>query len=312
MTTGTLILSFDCEGKWGIADSPMSRLGFITHETLRKAYRTILDLHKKYHVQSTFAFVAALCMRSSDLKDWLNTTRTLEHQGKNWLALAINQISAGITEGWCDEALSRMIRDEGDHELCSHGGTHLPYSEGSTPIEAVLSDISLTQQVFSQLSIPMENLIFPRNIIGFQELLANAGYLGYRNIDSWETKSGKSGKLSRYAAEFFPFDRPSLPTGHANKDSSGLSVIPAAKFLNAALGARKLVPKSMTNFRIESLLKFAIHNNRVVHFYSHPHNFITDPTLSEKLDYMLRIATQHRDQGNLNILTMNQWRAAHE
>ena len=312
MPTATLILSFDCEGKWGIADRQAAHMSFVTQSDLRTAYRIILQLHKKYNIQSTFAFVAALCMTEHELRDWLSTTQSLEHDGRNWLASAIQQLNAGCTDGWCDETLLEMVVDADQHEICSHGGTHLPYSEKSTTATAVEVDLSLTQYVFDHHRLPINNIIFPRNIVGHRKLLSDAGYRGYRNVDPWETIAGVRGKLLRLAAEFLPLDRSSLPANALIKDSEDLFLIPPAKFLNASIGPRRFVPKDITHRRIDALLEFAVRNNRVAHIYSHPHNFISDQSLPEKLEYLLKRADEYRNQGKMRILTMNQWRIENE
>ncbi|SVE06845.1 uncharacterized protein METZ01_LOCUS459699, partial [marine metagenome] len=61
MNKAIFILSFDCEGKWGMADIIDNNIdSSITNQNLTMAYRSILALLDKHKIKGTFAFVAAL------------------------------------------------------------------------------------------------------------------------------------------------------------------------------------------------------------------------------------------------------------
>ena len=56
---GIVTLSFDCEGRWGMADRNHAWLSELTTENLTEAYEYILETLSKYNIGATFAFVGA-------------------------------------------------------------------------------------------------------------------------------------------------------------------------------------------------------------------------------------------------------------
>ena len=86
---------------------------------------------------------------------------------------------------------------------------------------------------------------------------------------------------------------------------NGMISLSPGKFLNASIGPRSLVPVAFTRKRIDTFLKHAVLTNSVVHFYLHPHNFIFDASMLDKLDYLLAEATEYKINGKLKITTMN-------
>lgn len=301
---GKLIVSFDCEGKWGIADRPQHRLDEITGPRLRNAYSQILGVLKRYEVKATFGIVAALCLDRNMLKDRLHATAPLLFCGQDWLGPVRQSAQTGNYDGWSHPELAGMIMEAGGHELCSHGGFHLPYDPARTPETAIDADVAVVLDVQEQLHAQFCNFIYPRNVIGYQDKLVKAGFKGYRDIDPREMIGGAIGKLQRVAHEYMSGDLDDMQSICGTDPDIGLVPLSSGKFFNARIGIRKLVPNAMTVHRIGKFIEHAAHNNLIAHFYSHPHNFISDPAMLHKLNLIMGIASTYRDKGLIDVITM--------
>lgn len=302
MAAAKLVISLDCEGKWGMADRPSERRDFVKTQDLIDCYLRILDVFDKFGAKATFAFVSALCLAPEELGHALSGV-DLRYNAKNWLDAPLTEIRAGNCDGWAAPLLIHLVRERGRHHICTHGGTHLPYSNEKTPRESVLWDIGFARDVHSRLDLGWDTIVFPRNIEGHFISIAASGIRGYRSTDPAERISGQIGKMYRVANEFINGDRFGL-WGADSYTQSPLCSLSPGKFINARIGFRKHVNLDQTINRIRKLLDFACANSRVVHMYTHPHNFISDPGMYIKLESILAIASRLVSDGRLQIITM--------
>lgn len=303
--TGKVIISLDCEGKWGMADRAAASLAFIDNARLLDAYRRILDIFDKFRAKATFGFVAALCLEPELLRSELDEVAHLSYRGRNWLSLAQSAIRAGDFEGWAQPRLVHEVTARGGHHICTHSGTHIPYSDSDTSAESVAWDLDFARRMHSAKGLEWGQIIFPRNVVGHLRAVAQAGVTAYRDVDPQERKSGRAGKLTRLFHEFANLDagnlmvRPPLALG-------GPIPLSGAKFLSARIGIRRYIPVPATLRRIEVLLKFAARKGATAHFYTHPHNFLRDPSVFVKLEHLLRTASNLGSSNGLEICTMKE------
>lgn len=299
-----LIVSIDCEGRWGIADRAVERLAAITNDNLRHAYRTIITILDRHNASASFGFVAALGLEEeSALSAIKRCDGRLRFGANDWLAQAKRDLQASRPSGWSAPDLVDLVVAAGRHYLCSHGGYHIPYSENQVGQDAIAQDIKLIKEFEARHGLDLDILIFPRNVVGFQSQLAEAGFLAYRQIDGRELAKGLRGKMSRLANEFLSADKHDL-VGFSYSEGHGMMALSPGKFLNARIGARSLISPATTFRRIDNFLNTAVKNRSLVHFYTHPHNFITDTTMASKLDYLLLRAQEYVNQGLLRIITI--------
>ena len=302
--TAKLIISFDCEGKWGIADRNPDRQRLLTSAAISNAYKTILATLRRKNAHATFAFVAALCLPKDQVEAAIEENfHKLIFGRMHWLSAPRASARSNDFDGWSEPELPDLVRLEPRHHICSHGGFHIPYDEQNTPAEAIDADIDLIRSVDSRIGSRQTILVFPRNVIGYRNRLSESGFEAYRDADRRELKKGLAGRAERLFLELGSVDRGDSRK-HSYQNNVGLTALTPGKFLNASIGLRSRIPLSLTKRRIDAFLSYAIKNDTVVHFYSHPHNFIADNTLANKLDYLLGRASVYRDKGSLRIVTM--------
>jgi hypothetical protein len=300
---GRLIISLDCEGKWGVADRGAEYMSFIGSARLQVVYEAILDLFERHQLPASFAFVSALCLGVDELLERLPRTG-LWYAGRNWLEGPFRALNAGVSDGWCAPGLVQAVLRRGRHHICSHGGTHLPLSDQMTPTESAELDLRFARIVHERLGLDWSCIVFPRNIVGHLDVLAAEGLSGFRDMDPQEKKGGMPGKIVRLCNELISWDRRDL-LSHSSPLSSPMPLSPG-KFLNAKIGARKLIGVSVTRRRIESLLKFAVKNDATLHLYTHPHNFISDASMFDKLDALLGASNYFSRRHGLRVMTMKE------
>lgn len=300
--SGKFIISLDCEGKWGVADRSREGKGFISNAKLVDVYSRILQLFEKYRFRATFAFVSALCLEPDELVDGIDGVELL-HGGKNWLTPAWGELRAGIVDGWSCPELLTLVRAHGAHHVCTHGGTHLPYSNSATPSEAVKWDIEFARQHHARFGLGWGGIVFPRNVVGHLDIMAGAGIAYYRSMDRAEQVTGKLGKGVRLANEFVSADKFGLwPVGRGH-DHCPVGLSPG-KFINARIGFRRRVPATATLRRAKTMLRYASIRGRTFHLYTHPHNFINDEGMFGRLETILDMATTMVAEGQLEVMTM--------
>ncbi|MBS0176755.1 MAG: polysaccharide deacetylase family protein [Nitrospira sp.] len=265
-------------------------------------YSRILDLFEKHRFKATFAFVSALCMDAEELQGMLAGVE-LRYSGRNWLATPLDEIACGAVDGWCVPELLERVRSRGVHHICTHGGTHLPYSNDATPQEAVTWDIDFARRHFERLKLGWGGIVFPRNVTGHLETLAGSGIAFYRSMDRAEQVGGKVGKAIRLANEYVSADRFGLRLV-GDREGNLPAALSPGKFINARIGFRRHVPSNMTLHRVETMLKLACSHNRILHLYTHPHNFINDGEMFRKLECILSKAGSLVRDGRLDVMTM--------
>jgi peptidoglycan/xylan/chitin deacetylase (PgdA/CDA1 family) len=229
----------------------------------------------------------------------------LRYRGRNWLAPAQLALENGHFDGWAHPRLVEEVVAHPGHHVCTHSGTHIPYSDTETSTEAIAWDLMFARDLHLSKGLEWGQMIFPRNVVGHLKTVGQYGVTAYRDIDRQEKKDGRVGKLTRLLHEFLnldagDFSRPSRVA------TNGLVPLSGGKFLSAGIGIRRRIPLFATLHRIDVLLKFAAIKGTTVHFYTHPHNFINDPSMFIKLTHLLRTALDLGTSHGLRISTMKE------
>ena len=263
---GIVTLSFDCEAKWGMADLSLNWTKELTDKNLVEVYEYILEILKKHNIPSTFAFVGAM----TETKDnFLAQTKPLMNgpNHKKWLKPIYSQLTES-DEGWFFPNLINLCKKHHMHEIASHGYTHIPFS--SLTDEEVTEEMKLIKDWSLRNELNCKTLIFPRNDIIFSEKLNRYDIQMYRNLP----KLIDIKYLPKYVNTF-------LEELNIFKKSEELNIdklcIPGGVFINWKYGPRQIIPKTISNIRYKNIINDAIKRNRVAHFWTHPHNFITAP-----------------------------------
>ncbi len=263
---GIVTFSFDCEAKWGMADLNLHWTKELTNNNLVEVYEYILEVLKKYNIPSTFAFVGAM----TETKDRFITLTEPLMKGRNheqWLKPIFNQITKD-DDGWFFPNIIELCKKDNMHEIASHGYTHIPFSSLSE--EEIIEEMKLIKDWSLRNKINCKTLIYPRNDISYREKLNSYNIELYRS----SPKLFNFKNFPKYVNTFF--EELNIFKASEELDVDGLS-IPGGVFINWKYGPRKIIPKTISNIRYKNILNHAVKRNRVAHFWTHPHNFITAP-----------------------------------
>ena len=294
----TFLISFDCEGKWGMADclNPdfKSRL---TAPKLTDVYARLTDLLDRHEIRASFGFVGLFTLSPDewrDIRSWAIDALI----DRDYLRSFLDAEASGDFAGWFAPGVAEMIANHLDHEFCAHGFSHCFYDPEQT--SHALADLDL--EALRKLPLFREKkmtFIFPRNVVGHRDLLLKHGFTAFRKKRT--QMSGAAGRLMNLTQELKAHPKPEEHPKASLESATGL---PAGYFLNWRSGARARIPISTTVRRWRGLVDGAIASGSVAHLWSHPHNFIDYPGMFEQFDAILGYAAERIRAGDLRNPTM--------
>lgn len=294
---GTLLLTFDCEGKWGIVDclTPRDRRCY-TLQRLEAAYGEMLSLLQKYRIGATFAFTATFSMSRSEFEQMRPDIESSGAAAAPWMRQALREIENDDGDGWFAPSCFQAVKQDGIHEIGSHGFSHLPWGSSYATRQLLDAELSLNRKVAGFDAESVRTFVYPRNQVAHQDLLAQHGFHSFRGF---RRSFGRPANLMREFNCFSPSERFG-PT-------EGLPVaIPSGHFLNWRRGLRRSVPLSFTVRRWEHMLRHAAHNGGVVHAWTHPENFVGVDSMFPLLEKILRFVADEREAGRLQVVTCSE------
>ena len=288
---GRFILSLDCEGKWGAADSlTTAHRRELTDDKLRVAYQTVLSLLDEYQIKATFAFAGAFSQSAVDFGRVRPEIERLSRIAPDYLLPALRDLDETNGTGWHGRHLVDAVTDSRTaHEVALHGVTHVPW----TRMDDDFAEAEM--HLFKSLEGPVRNsrtFVYPRNLVAHANILAAHGFAGFRTA-----RSNRS-RFSSLLSEFNTLEAPEQPAR-----GNGITPIPAGFFLNWRSGLRRLVPPAVTLLRARKLLDSASLTGGVVHYWLHPENVATAPDTMELLRSVIREVAIRRDAGHCEVLT---------
>src|SRR6478672_9052131 len=204
LMTARFILSFDCEGKWGVADglTPSHRRE-LTEANLRKAYDSVLALLDEYALPATFAFSGAFSQSKQGFERLLPEIITLSRRAPAYLGPALRDIEATRGDGWHgDNLVAAAAGARVQHEIALHGVTHVPW----TAMDLAFAQAEM--RLFEALEGPVRDsrtFVYPRNLVAHQSVLAAHGFAGFRAAPR------KRSRFSSLIKEFNLFEAPEQP-----------------------------------------------------------------------------------------------------
>lgn len=283
MTTGTFILSLDCEGLWGQADVLTERTRQeLSPARLARAYSQIVEILEEQEIPATFAFVELFTKSADQLAE-------LDHELVSarlpYCSAAMSDLRSGRFEGWIGSDLVASVPHH--HEIASHGVTHTPWTTLSR--SDVEFELSLTTGERGR------TFVFPRNQESHHDVLAEYGFIGYRAGQ----QSSRAGRLAR---EFAIFQK----SQKIDRNQDPVR-IPSGEFLSWRRGARRIVPPPISASRLRHLLRHAAATGGVVHLWTHPENFAQEPSTLTVLDRALKEVRKFIESGQIIALPQSKY-----
>ena len=204
MPEGSITLSFDCEGKWGMTDIHTPWDENLTRSSLLSAYDFILQTLEKYDIRATFGFVGALTVTREEFLE-VSYPNLFSASYASWLGPSRDRILKKSEEGWFLPELLDMVKGQQKHEIASHGYTHIPFSLLSEP--DVQLELGMVLSWAEKKNIDCSTFIFPRNLVYHQNILKDFGIFGYRDTPISVFGTGVPKYLRTLAEEIWIFQK---------------------------------------------------------------------------------------------------------
>ncbi|MCK4774939.1 MAG: polysaccharide deacetylase family protein [Candidatus Krumholzibacteria bacterium] len=296
----TFLITFDCEGKWGFGGAvDEQRLSPFTNARLNETYRTLVELLDKYEIRATFAFVGAFIMSHDEYEQQQELFRDVPIAGVNWLKSFRDEIARGHVDGWFNPDVLEIVKGRGVHEIASHGFTHVPLAETQITEADFLHEMNAVQKVATLKELRFSSFVYPRNLVGYTNLLAQYGFDGFR--DGHRQTKSTAARVISLLSEFDIFRR-----GEAALSSHAVARLPAGFFLNWRVGLRRFVPPAITVRSVANAVRDAINHSTTVHLWTHPHNFITGESQFELFERVLQKVSPAIRRGEISNATQTE------
>ena len=306
--TGTFTISIDLEAAWGICDHPLSETDRMELAEERRVVRCLLDLFEKHDVNASWAIVGHLLeqedpRKGADLPHPDIPRPILLGEERDWFF----QLPEGIEDpNWYGADLVEMVKNASPpQEIGSHSFSHMPYDESATNRGAIDADLAHARAIHDRDGLAFDSFVFPRNVVGFRDLLARHGIKAYRGTTPrwYDAVPSRAARRLLNLGQFMLSVPP--PVVKPTKDEHGLINIPDSMLLFGRRGIRKMVPPANLVRMARRGLDRAAKTGDIFHLWFHPSNFATETEVQlDVLDKILEYGDRLRQQGKLRQLTM--------
>jgi len=287
------MLSLDTELFWGGARDVQSKaLGPIINDPTkgRGSINVLLSLCKKYNIPVTWAMVGHLFLDHCQKEDGIPHPEMPRFQ-ENWYSfdpctnIKLDPLFYG------KDIVETIMTNSVKHEIGYHTFSHVPFSECSRIVAR--AEISRGIEAARELGITLESFVFPYNLIGHVDVLAETGFKIYRGQDLGAITVNNSAvpRNKRIKNRIFP--PPSEPRWINGIWEIASSTIALDKQLHLPLAARSKLG-----------IRQAIRSKSIFHICMHPHDLLYKPFLAIELDKTLAFVDKMRQHGQLQALTM--------
>lgn len=313
LSRGVFCLSLDFELVWGSRDLVRDPAGLLraARITRERVFPGLLELLRERELPATWATVGHLYLEGARADAEGRLHPELIPPKHAWLRSAW---LAGVPAGhegdhpeYYGASLVRRLLEAG-HEVGAHGFTHAIFGDPGCSREAARSELAHIVAAAEALGFRPRSFVFPRNLPGHLELLAEAGFTCWRPPEGGWHSSPRLPHSAQRLGHLAQVVRAATPvTALPRRGAHGMVEIPASATFLPLHGVRRAVPLSRRITRCVRGLEAAAEARRVMHLYTHPINLAADPepmlaAFGEVFDHAVRL----RDQGRLDCLTMGQ------
>lgn len=293
MAQGSVVISVDAELGWGFHDLPSPPRRRV--ESARYGWRKLRDLCERYEIPATWAVVGHLFLSECDRRhdrhptppEWFRRERT------DWADRPDLRFGPDLVRGLAESPV--------DHEIGCHTFSHVCFDDDRLDPDAVRAELRAAADVAATLGVEYDSFVFPRNAVGYRNVLAEEGYSAYRGAHT--PAGGARRRLEKIATTVAP-ERLQLSQPHV--DEYGLVNVPPSLFLFGFEGAPRRVCEAVWTDPVlrqaTALVDRALETDGVAHMWLHPNN-LTGPADVERMGRLFRYIDDRRDDG-LRVETM--------
>ncbi len=297
----SIVLSIDAELAWGFHDlqtQPADRI-----ESARESWLTLLDLFERNDLPATWAVVGHLFLERCN-------GRHEDHPaGEEWFARDPGGVASSTSEWFGRDLIEAILDSDVGHEIGSHSFSHVEFGAPETTPEIAAAELRHSREAATEYELEPTSFVFPRNNIGYRELLAEHGFTCYRGATPlrWydEVPLRRAGKFLSWGS-----GTSAPPIVTPTVDQHGLVDIPASLYLFDFEGPPRTAVETVTTDPVVRQVELGIErlaNARegVFHLWLHPNN-ITTARDHDRMETVISMVTECRDRHDVTVETMAQ------
>jgi peptidoglycan/xylan/chitin deacetylase (PgdA/CDA1 family) len=288
---GSVVISIDAELGWGFSDFDDPPTDWAASG--REGWQYLLDRFEEYRMPATWAVVGHLFFQGrteaagSDLTppDWLDRERSV------WDLRPELQFGNGL--------VTALLETDVEHDIGSHTFSHIVFDKEWVTRDTVRADLEAAIEAGAESGVEYESFVFPRNVVGYRDVLADCGFNAYRGA----MPEGVDWALTKLAA---------LGTPKATRlvepyvDEYGLVNVPPSLYLFEMEGLARTAIESIWAGPIVEIasngIDRAIREDGLFHVWLHPNNLRTDRDF-RRMGAVLELIDDRRGDG-LAVETM--------
>lgn len=295
---GSVVVSLDAELAWGFHDldePPTERI-----QNARTAWKRLLELFDTYDVPATWAIVGHLMLEVCD-------GRHDEHPASvdGWFDRDPGG-DESHSKRWFGNGLLKAVENAAiDHEIASHSFSHAVFDPETLEREVAVAELDQSVDAAAERGIDLESFVFPRNVVGYRELLAEHGFAAYRGTRPAEWYDDAPSYAVGKVVASLKWSTP--PIVYPEVDEHGLVDVPASFYLfslgNVDWPFVKPVCNDLLASRGKRGIDEVVDSGGVFHLWLHPNNLIQLSDFALLEDILAYVDTR-REQTDLLVETM--------
>ncbi len=296
---GRVVLSIDAELAWGFHDlqePPADRL-----RDPRAAWRRLVELLEEFSIPATWAVVGHLMLEEGNGDH-------ADHPlaGSGWFD-ADPECDATAAGHWYGPDLVEEVRSAAaDHEIGCHAFSHVVFDRDRIDESTATAEVRRCVELADEWDLSLESFVFPRNVVGFREVLARHGFRAYRgNTPSRWYDDSAAYPLAK-VADFAVSDSPP-PIVSPKIDEHGLVDVPASLCLFSFERGAPVLEPVIGDHPVVRQAKLAIDEvadgDGIAHFWLHPNDLVHESDYDRLREVLAYVATR-RDEGRLTVETI--------
>jgi hypothetical protein len=292
---GSFVISIDAELGWGfhdVADPPMDRV-----EAGRDGWITLLDILNEHDVPATWAVVGHLMLEDCDgvHADIPSIDGWFQHERGRWRDRPDLRFGPDLVRS--------VLQSDVDHEIACHTFSHVLFDDPRLTDRMARGELDAATAAASRFDVAYDSLIFPRNAVGYRELLREFEFTCYRS-----RRPRPSSALGRVVEKLLAAVDPNrLDLVTPTVDEYGLVDVPPSLYLFGFEGWARTVAEVIGVDPIVRQAKRGIdracRTAGVFHVWLHPNDILTERDV-HRIATIVEYAAQKRETTDLSIETM--------
>ena len=295
---GSVVLSVDSELGWGHHD-----LEHVPSERVsagRDGWERLADLLSRFEVPATWAVVGHLLLEDCD------GVHSDHPAPDGWFARERTVWRSRPDLRFAPELVEKLQDAPVDHEIACHTFSHVEFDERTTGRSLARAELSASLDAAAASDIPLKSFVFPRNIVGYRDLLVEYGFRCYRGRSLADERDSRVGQSVLRLLRSTRFGEDLLVV-EPTVDEYGLVNVPASMFLFSFEGTTQTVAAAVGEDPIVSQAKrgidLAAGTDGIFHMWLHPNNIHSEYAI-ERLRSILAYMSGRRDDSELSVETM--------